>query len=213
MIPERDHRHVSRIAGTMWHSLPETEREQFRLLSIQRKNEHMTTYPGYVYSPSYKRKAGRPRAKRDLAAERRQCKRLADMLYSGCKQEELEQEVRKAKEDEKAASPGPVRVARSHRGHRTRAPYTVSRRRTAHDNSCDTTTRQLAAMKIESHRSPAPSPVSPVVKPEPQATPQFACPPLPEDTFSYVATDDIPPLNLSGNQVRFQFCSHLYRLC
>ncbi|KAF9652043.1 HMG-box, partial [Thelephora ganbajun] len=48
---ERDHRHISRIIGHCWNSLPEEQKRIWRAKAEEEKQEHLKKYPGYRYSP------------------------------------------------------------------------------------------------------------------------------------------------------------------
>ncbi|KAI0700414.1 hypothetical protein BC835DRAFT_1304090 [Cytidiella melzeri] len=202
-IPERDHRQISRIAGNVWNKMSPEQKGPFQERAVQEKERHAQLYPDYKYAPVYKTKAGKKRTRRDADVDKTRCKRLADLLCQGVEGRDLEQVASKIDEEAEDSNAGPDRVQHSRRAmHRAHSPYSyTTRQRAGPSRSRDIAMKQPKSIPFDVARSPAPEPTSPVVKPEVVATPQFSYPPLPEELAprSYVATADIPPLNLSGD--------------
>ncbi|THH30172.1 hypothetical protein EUX98_g4011 [Antrodiella citrinella] len=52
---ERDHRRISCIAAQKWRGLSEKQRAPYKLLAEEVKRRHAEKYPGYKFSPGYKK--------------------------------------------------------------------------------------------------------------------------------------------------------------
>ncbi|TFK57695.1 hypothetical protein OE88DRAFT_1615644, partial [Heliocybe sulcata] len=48
---ERDHRHISRIAGHVWNSMPPADRAPFLARAREVKAQHAFLHPNYKYAP------------------------------------------------------------------------------------------------------------------------------------------------------------------
>ncbi|KDQ54902.1 hypothetical protein JAAARDRAFT_196285 [Jaapia argillacea MUCL 33604] len=120
---ERDHRHISRIAGICWNNMPLDEREPFKKMADEAKAAHCRKYPSYKYSPVYSRARPQKRkVKRDGLDDERRCQKLASLLMSGVEGPRLEEVVRdmdetvKTEEDDiDFSTPSSSRRPRSHR--------------------------------------------------------------------------------------------------
>ncbi|RXW18434.1 hypothetical protein EST38_g7410 [Candolleomyces aberdarensis] len=87
---ERDHRHISRIAGHYWNQMPEEEKNVWRRKADQEKVEHEMKHPGYRFCPMARtKKPVKRKVKRNGAEDLLRCKQLADLLISGKEGEEL----------------------------------------------------------------------------------------------------------------------------
>ena len=92
---ERDHRHISRIIGHCWNSLPEEEKQTWRTKAEEEKQEHLKKYPGYRYSPVTR--ADKPikrKVNRNGEKDKQRCKKVAELLLSGAEGPALENAVK-----------------------------------------------------------------------------------------------------------------------
>ena len=92
---ERDHRHISRIIGHCWNSLPEEEKRIWRDKAEEEKREHSRKYPGYRYSPATR--AGKPvkrNVNRNGEKDKQRCKKVAELLLAGAEGSYLETVVK-----------------------------------------------------------------------------------------------------------------------
>jgi hypothetical protein len=93
---ERDHRHISRIIGHCWNSLPEDEKRTWRAKAEEEKQEHSRKYPGYRYSPVTR--ADKPikrNVNRNGEKDKQRCKKVAELLLAGTEGSALESAVKK----------------------------------------------------------------------------------------------------------------------
>ena len=92
---ERDHRHISRIIGHCWNSLPEEEKRIWRAKAEEEKQEHLRKYPGYRYSPiTRKDKPVKRNVNRNGEKDKQRCKKVAELLLSGTEGLALESAVK-----------------------------------------------------------------------------------------------------------------------
>ena len=92
---ERDHRHISRIIGHCWNSLPEEEKRIWRAKAEEEKQEHLKKYPGYRYSPiTRKDKPIKRNVNRNGEKDKQRCKKVAELLLSGTEGLALESAVK-----------------------------------------------------------------------------------------------------------------------
>lgn len=92
---ERDHRHISRIIGHCWNSLPEEDKEIWRAKAEEEKQEHLRKYPGYRYSPITKtNKPIKRKVNRNGEKDKQRCKKVAELLLSGTEGSALESAVK-----------------------------------------------------------------------------------------------------------------------
>ena len=92
---ERDHRHISRIIGHCWNSLPEEEKQIWRTKAEEEKQEHLRKYPGYRYSPiTRKDKPVKRNVNRNSEKDKQRCKKVAELLLSGAEGLALESAVK-----------------------------------------------------------------------------------------------------------------------
>jgi len=88
---ERDHRHISRIIGHCWNSLPEEEKRIWRARAEEEKQEHLRKYPGYRYSPITRTdKPIKRNVNRNGEKDKQRCKKVAELLLSGTEGSALE---------------------------------------------------------------------------------------------------------------------------
>ncbi|KAJ2913024.1 hypothetical protein MD484_g7380, partial [Candolleomyces efflorescens] len=81
---ERDHRHISRIAGHYWNQMPEEEKDVWRRKADQEKVEHEVKHPGYRFCPMARtKKPVKRKVKRNGVEDLHRCKQLAELLLSG----------------------------------------------------------------------------------------------------------------------------------
>lgn len=87
---EKDHRNISKIAGSVWNNMPDHMKAEWAQRADQEKLEHMRKYPNYKFAPMVKKmKPIRRRGKRDSVAEALRCLRVADLLLEGKEGDEL----------------------------------------------------------------------------------------------------------------------------
>lgn len=92
---ERDHRHISRIIGHCWNSLPEEEKGIWRAKAQEEKQEHLRKYPGYRYSPITRTdKPIKRNVNRNGEKDKQRCKKVAELLLSGAEGPALESAVK-----------------------------------------------------------------------------------------------------------------------
>jgi hypothetical protein len=92
---ERDHRHISRIIGHCWNSLPEEEKRIWRAKAEEEKQEHLRKYPGYRYSPITRTdKPIKRNVNRNGEKDKQRCKKVAELLLSGTEGPALESAVK-----------------------------------------------------------------------------------------------------------------------
>ena len=92
---ERDHRHISRIIGHCWNSLPEEEKQIWRTRAEEEKREHLRKYPGYRYSPITRtNKPIKRNVNRNGEKDKQRCKKVAELLLSGTEGSALENAVK-----------------------------------------------------------------------------------------------------------------------
>lgn len=92
---ERDHRHISRIIGHCWNSLPEEEKQIWRTKAEEEKQEHLKKYPGYRYSPINRTsKPIKRNVNRNGEKDKQRCKKVAELLLSGAEGSALENAVK-----------------------------------------------------------------------------------------------------------------------
>ncbi|KAF8917570.1 hypothetical protein CPB85DRAFT_171190 [Mucidula mucida] len=58
-IGEHDYRHISRMAGHVWKSLPPEKKKPFQDMAAERKRIHLEQYPDYIYRPLRREKCKR----------------------------------------------------------------------------------------------------------------------------------------------------------
>jgi len=92
---EHDHRHISRIIGHCWNSLPEEEKQIWRAKAEEEKQEHLRKHPGYRYSPITRtNKPVKRNVNRNSEKDKRRCKKVAELLLSGAEGSALENAVK-----------------------------------------------------------------------------------------------------------------------
>lgn len=92
---ERDHRHISRIIGHCWNSMPEEEKLIWRAKAEEEKREHLRKYPGYRYSPITRtNKPIKRNVNRNGEKDKQRCKKVAELLLSGTEGSALEDAVK-----------------------------------------------------------------------------------------------------------------------
>jgi len=97
-VVEHDMRHISRIAGFAWRTLPDAEKEHWRQRADDEKARHERENPGYRFSPS--KRSPRPKQRRNVKRngddEIARCKALADLVLTGKEGSSLVDAVRAA---------------------------------------------------------------------------------------------------------------------
>ena len=102
---ERDHRHISRIIGHCWNSLPEEEKRIWRVKAEEEKQEHLMKYPGYRYSPiTRKDKPVKRNVNRNGEKDKQRCKKVAELLLSGTEGVALESAVKELDASDESCS-------------------------------------------------------------------------------------------------------------
>lgn len=92
---ERDHRHISRIIGHCWNSLPEEEKRLWRVKAEEEKQEHSKNYPGYRYTPVTRTdKPIKRNVNRNGEKDKQRCKKVAELLLAGTEGSALESAVK-----------------------------------------------------------------------------------------------------------------------
>lgn len=92
---ERDHRHISRIIGHCWNSLPEEEKKIWRVKAEEEKQNHLRKYPGYRYSPVTRtNKPIKRNVNRNGEKDKQRCKKVAELLLLGTEGSALENAVK-----------------------------------------------------------------------------------------------------------------------
>lgn len=92
---ERDHRHISRIIGHCWNSLPEEEKRIWRAKAEEEKQEHSKKYPGYRYTPVTRTdKPIKRNVNRNGEKDKKRCKKVAELLLAGTEGSALESAVK-----------------------------------------------------------------------------------------------------------------------
>lgn len=92
---EHDHRHISRIIGHCWNSLPEEEKRIWRVKAEEEKQEHLKKYPGYRYSPNTRtKKPVKRNVNRNGEKDKQRCKKVAELLLLGAEGSALENAVK-----------------------------------------------------------------------------------------------------------------------
>ncbi|KAI0666244.1 hypothetical protein C8Q78DRAFT_1083184 [Trametes maxima] len=91
---ERDHRQISRIAGSLWNALSDEERAPYVALAEEAKQEHHRKYPEYKYSPTYRRdKPGKRKPKQDHSDKVHRCNEVARLMQRGFVGDSLKREL------------------------------------------------------------------------------------------------------------------------
>ncbi|KAJ8091393.1 hypothetical protein AAF712_009844 [Marasmius tenuissimus] len=82
---ERDHREISKMAGSSWRSLPAHMKEHWRHRAAAIKAEHSRKYPDYKYSPNPRRKprVQKKKGSRSDQKEVKRCEEVAERLMRG----------------------------------------------------------------------------------------------------------------------------------
>lgn len=106
---ERDHRHISRIIGHCWNSLPEEEKRIWRTKAEEEKQEHSRKYPNYRYSPVTRTdKPVKRNVNRNGEKDKQRCKKVAELLLSGTEGFALESAVRELDANDEGYSPNQI---------------------------------------------------------------------------------------------------------
>jgi hypothetical protein len=106
---ERDHRHISRIIGHCWNSLPEEEKRIWRTKAEEEKQEHSMKYPGYRYTPVARTdKPIKRKVNRNGEKDKQRCKKVAELLLAGTEGTALESAVKELDADTKEYTSIPV---------------------------------------------------------------------------------------------------------
>ena len=93
---ERDHRQISRIAGIRWRALTPAERVPWQQLADEAKRQHALKYPGYKYTPVYRKDRGvKSKPKHDQAEKIRRCHKVARLMQRGFDGEALRKKLEK----------------------------------------------------------------------------------------------------------------------
>jgi len=172
---ERDHRHISRIAGHCWKELSDQERGEYKKLAEKRKRLHADEYPGYKYTPVFrKEKPVKRKVKRDGEGEEERCRKVALLLMEGMEGTDLEMAVKKMEEEE----PQPI----------TLSPCSNTISDTTPSTSRYHSSRTRAPKKQAAHprRLKVEAPQAVADRPPSLSDPEF------------VPTSQIPPLDLSA---------------
>jgi hypothetical protein len=149
-IEERDHRQISRIAGSMWNRMVEAQKQPFKERAALVKKQHEALYPNYKYSPVYK-----------THGVRRRTKKIASEGGSHVSQGQNSSEY----------------ATRSRRTlHNDSSSYTPSSRRRGNSSRCSK--KSSRNLRADMHRSPTLELASPEAKMEILTTPQLAYPSL-----------------------------------
>lgn len=91
---ERDHRQISRIAGSLWNSLGDAERAPYHQLADEAKKEHARKYPQYKYSPIYRKdKPAKRKPKQDHVQKVLRCETVARLIQRGFEGDDLKKEL------------------------------------------------------------------------------------------------------------------------
>lgn len=102
---ERDHRHISRIIGHCWNSLPEEEKRIWRGKAEEEKREHSRKYPGYRYTPVIRTdKPIKRNVNRNGERDKQRCKKVAELLLAGAEGYALENAVKELDADTEGCS-------------------------------------------------------------------------------------------------------------
>jgi len=173
---ERDHRHVSVIAGLCWKSLTPDQQLRYHNLAEEEKKRHIRENPNYKYSPVSRRQKSAKRRVRNDNHDKERCKKVASLMMKGFEGPALEIAVKNEYQDAHSDSP-------------------------AHDTPVST---PLASSTMHTPRQPSSvKPVykeetaTPVIKIESPDTPVLNCDFSPS-CQDFVPTSEIPPLDLSA---------------
>lgn len=124
-----DHRHVSRIVGNLWKSLPAEEKRIWEEQAEKEKEEHRRAHPDYKYRPVYRREGVVRRRRRkavdekEVEEEERKCEVVARVLLEGgdVNEDRVEKEIEVQRERDEVEgrvrgpqSRSPSRGARQH---------------------------------------------------------------------------------------------------
>ncbi|KAI0825229.1 hypothetical protein BC628DRAFT_1338925 [Trametes gibbosa] len=194
---ERDHRQISRIAGSLWNSLTDAERTPYHDRADDAKREHARKYPQYKYAPIYRRdKPTKRKPKQDYAEKVLRCHEVAQLIQRGFEGDDLKNELdRRAAEVVDSRPSGSSEYVAAPRSKSTvaskRSPSKAHPRRERRDRFRDDDEYLPAERYHVAIHSPA-------VKQEASASPDFGGPAVsPADgPEAYVPTSDIPPLDL-----------------
>lgn len=81
---EKDHRHLSKIAGLLWKKLTPQEKRPWLALYELEKRRHTRMYPDYRYRPMQREKPAKKRAtQRNGPEEQARNETFAELVYSG----------------------------------------------------------------------------------------------------------------------------------
>ncbi|KZT22099.1 hypothetical protein NEOLEDRAFT_1181163 [Neolentinus lepideus HHB14362 ss-1] len=165
---ERDHRHISRIAGFVWNKMSDEERKPFVTKAREVKEQHAKYYPDYKYSPTCsKGKGTKRRVRRDGAEDQARCATVANLVLQGIQGDELE---RRLKEEETGSRIAPKNAPKTRAYHRPAVKYEPT---------------PAPSIKYE-------SPHFPGLEFESESSPAEL------DMSAFIPTEDIPELDISS---------------
>ncbi|KAH9947967.1 hypothetical protein B0H21DRAFT_821479 [Amylocystis lapponica] len=88
---ERDHREISRMAGSIWNKLSDAERAPYKARAEAEKQKHAIMYPEYKYTPVYRKdKPAKRKPKEDDATGTRR-KAAPRLVLKGPRSEQIKQ--------------------------------------------------------------------------------------------------------------------------
>ncbi|KAA1468396.1 hypothetical protein DENSPDRAFT_833677 [Dentipellis sp. KUC8613] len=202
---EKDHRHISRIAGLVWNELSDLDRLPYRKVADEVKRIHAELHPDYKYSPVYRReKAPKRRVNRDAEEDEERCKKVASLIMSGVEGDALEERMKVGDEENlhaRHARPArPARRARRSSVKKSKRVVRVKREEPPSPSVAATPLLSSTPMFATSaliQMSPEDSAFcSPMTSSTPLGPPKASASSLAYDEF--VPMDDIPVLDLSA---------------
>ena len=210
---ERDHRNISRIAGSLWNRLSTTDQVPYRRAAEEAKRIHAQLYPDYKYAPVYHRdRRAQPKAKADHKKKAQRCDKVAQLLHRGIVGDELEKELGKRKagkvdgyasdESEYVDAP-PRKKSRKSSKASTKKPSSTqrpNRARVVHAQPEEPTSPAVVADAQEDCVVGALA--YPSASPSPKASNSSECAPTTPDMGAFVPTSEIPDICIGEPQVR-----------
>lgn len=202
---ERDHRMISRIAGQLWNSMSDAERQPYHHKAEEAKRLHALAYPNYKYAPVYRKdRAGKRKVKLDQTEKVQRCKQVARLMRRGYLGDDLKKELEKRDEEGDDDYPSDaseyVEEPRRKRARRSAPKKSAAQARARHSKAA---VRYEDDVKLEQEAATIPIDQSPSydASPQPESSPVEmvdAHLPLSVDSAEdeFVHQDDIPPIDI-----------------
>lgn len=202
---ERDHRMISRIAGQLWNSMSDAERQPYHHKAEEAKRLHALAYPNYKYAPVYRKdRAGKRKVKLDQTEKVQRCKQVARLMRRGYLGDDLKKELEKRDEegddDYSSDASEYVEEPRRKRARRSAPKKSAAQARARHSKAA---VRYEDDVKLEQEAATIPIDQSPSydASPQPESSPVEmvdAHLPLSVDSAEdeFVHQDDIPPIDI-----------------